>query len=143
MNDFNGQVAIVTGAGQGIGFEICRQLAKRGASVVLNDYDAELANTAAAKIRDEGGECLPLPGDASDLSFIKDLVAFAKARYGRLDVTIANAGITLFGDFYTYQPDALQKVMNLNLAGSFFLTQAAAIQMREQGSGGSILLMSS
>ncbi|MHA4843417.1 SDR family NAD(P)-dependent oxidoreductase [Flavitalea antarctica] len=143
MNDFNGQVAIVTGAGQGIGFEICRQLAQRGASVVLNDYDAELANTAAAKIRDEGGECLPLPGDASDLSFIKDLVAFAKARYGRLDVTIANAGITLFGDFYTYQPDALQRVMNLNLAGSFFLTQAAAIQMREQGSGGSILLMSS
>jgi glucose 1-dehydrogenase len=143
MNDFNGQVAIVTGAGQGIGFEICRQLAIRGALVVLNDYDAELANSAAAKIRDEGRECLPLPGDASDLSFIKELVAFAKARYGRLDVTIANAGITLFGDFYTYQPEALQRVMNLNLAGSFFLTQAAAIQMREQGSGGSILLMSS
>ena len=51
MNDFNGQVAIVTGAGQGIGFEICRQLAQRGASVVLNDYDAELANTAAAWVR--------------------------------------------------------------------------------------------
>ena len=54
MNDFNGQVAIVTGAGQGIGFEICRQLAKRGASVVLNDYDAELAKAAAGKINDEG-----------------------------------------------------------------------------------------
>jgi glucose 1-dehydrogenase len=143
MNDFNGQVAIVTGAGQGIGFEICRQLAKRGASVVLNDCDAELGNSAAARIRNEGGECLSRAGDASDVSFIKDLVNFAKAKYGRLDVTIANAGITSFGDFYTYQPEALQRVMNLNLAGSFFLTQAAAIEMRNQGSGGSILLMSS
>jgi glucose 1-dehydrogenase len=143
MNDFNGQVAIVTGAGQGIGFEICRQLAKSGASVVLNDYDAELAKTAAGKIKEEGGNCLPMPGDASDISFLKELVQFAISNYGRLDITIANAGITLFGDFYTYEPAALQKVMNLNLAGSFFLTQASAIEMRKQGTGGSILLMSS
>ena len=84
-----------------------------------------------------------MPGDASDVSFLKELVQFAISNYGRLDITIANAGITLFGDFYTYEPDALQKVMNLNLAGSFFLTQASAIEMRKQGSGGSILLMSS
>jgi glucose 1-dehydrogenase len=143
MNDFNGQVAIVTGAGQGIGYEICRQLAKRGASVVLNDFDAELATSAAEKIINEGGQCSAMPGDAADILFLKELVAFAKSKYGKLDITIANAGITLFGDFYTYQPDALQRVMNLNLAGSFFLTQAAAIEMRNQGSGGSILLMSS
>jgi glucose 1-dehydrogenase len=143
MNDFNGQVAIVTGAGQGIGYEICRQLAKRGASVVLNDFDSELATSAAEKIINEGGRCLAMPGDAADILFLKELVAFAKSKYGKLDITIANAGITLFGDFYTYQPDALQRVMNLNLAGSFFLTQAAAIEMRNQGSGGSILLMSS
>ena len=143
MNDFNGQVAIVTGAGQGIGFEICRQLAQGGALVVLNDSDAELANAAAGKIKDEGRNCLPMPGDASDVSFLKELVQFAISNYGRLDITICNAGITLFGDFYTYEPDTLQKVMNLNLAGSFFLTQASAIEMRKQGSGGSILLMSS
>jgi len=84
-----------------------------------------------------------MPGDASDVSFLKELVQFAISNYGRLDITICNAGITLFGDFYTYEPDTLQKVMNLNLAGSFFLTQASAIEMRKQGSGGSILLMSS
>lgn len=142
-NDFQGQVAIVTGAGQGIGFEICRQLAERGASVVLNDADIALANTAASKINQEGGACLAAPGDASDLSFVKELVQVTMTKFGRLDITIANAGITLFGDFFSYQPEALQRVMSLNLAGSFFLTQAAAIEMRRQGEGGSILLMSS
>ena len=55
----------------------------------------------------------------------------------------ANAGITLFADFFSYQPAALQRVMNVNLAGSFFLAQAAAKQIKTQQSGGSLLFMSS
>ena len=55
---FNGQVAIVTGAGQGIGFEICRQLALQGASVLLNDIDEKLTSSAVNKITDEGGNCI-------------------------------------------------------------------------------------
>ena len=63
--------------------------------------------------------------------------------WGRLDFAIANAGLTLYGDFFDYQPAALERVLNLNLRGSFFLAQAAARQMRDQGEGGRILLMSS
>ncbi|HEY9002452.1 MAG TPA: SDR family NAD(P)-dependent oxidoreductase, partial [Mucilaginibacter sp.] len=132
---FTNQVAIITGAGQGIGFEIARQMALSGAAVVLNDIDAALANRAVAVISAMGGKCHSFPGDASDINFIQQLVDEAVRKFGFLTITIANAGITSYGDFLEYQPDALQSVINLNLFGSFFLAQKSAIQMKKQGSG--------
>ncbi|HTN07301.1 SDR family oxidoreductase [Agriterribacter sp.] len=140
---FNEQVAIVTGAGQGIGFEIARQLCVQGASVVLNDVDEKLASQAAATIVKEGHTCMALPGDVSSPGFITAMVKETVTRFGKLTVAIANAGITLFGDFLDYPPDSLYKVMQLNLGGSFLLAQATAKQIIQQGSGGSILFMSS
>jgi len=140
---FTNQVAIITGAGQGIGFEIARQMAMSSGAVILNDIDAALANRAAAVISAMGGKCHPFPGDASDINFIQQMVDEAVRKFGFLTITIANAGITSYGEFLEYQPDALQSVINLNLFGSFFLAQKSAIQMKKQGSGGSILLMSS
>jgi 3-oxoacyl-[acyl-carrier protein] reductase len=140
---FDKQTAIVTGAGQGIGFEIARQLCLNGASVILNDVDESLANDGSNKIIDEGGTCYSMPGDASDVSFIQSMVNMALDKFGSLNIIIANAGITLFADFFEYTPESFNKVMQLNLGGSFFLAQAAAKQMKAQQSGGRILFMSS
>lgn len=140
---FSEQVAIVTGAGQGIGFEIARQLCAGGASVVLNDVDEQLATQAAETIAGEGYACVAAPGDVSSPDFIATMVRNTVRQYGKLTIAVANAGITLFGDFLDYPADSLYKVMQLNLGGSFLLAQATAKQIISQGSGGSILFMSS
>ena len=140
---FTGQVAIVTGAGQGIGFEIARQMALEGAAVLINDINEKLVKEAAGKINAAGGNCIALAGDAADINFIQQMVDLAVEKFDKLTIAIANAGITLFGDFLTYPVASLQSVMNLNLQGSFFLAQKAAQQMIKQQSGGSILFMSS
>lgn len=143
IRSFDSKVTIVTGAGQGIGFEICRQLAKEGAIVILNDLDESLAKHAAKTIRGEAGNCIAHAGDSSDLAFIDSLVDLALKKFGHLDIVIANAGITLFGDFLNYPPESFNKVMKVNLSGTFFLAQAAARQMKKQTSGGSLLFTSS
>src|SRR6185503_12996024 len=140
---FSDQSAIITGAGQGIGFEIARQLALQEASVLLNDIEEKLCSSSVSKIKEEGGKCIGLSGDAGDVSFINKMVDKAVTEFGKLDIVIANAGITLYADFFDYTPEAFNKVMQVNLAGSFFLAQAAAKKMKEQKTGGSILFMSS
>jgi len=141
---FTGKVAIITGAGQGIGFEMGKQLARSGAQIILNDLDPAFAIAATDQIQEEtGSRCIAMPGDSGDLDFIQKMVSKAVTEFGRVDIVIANAGITLFGDFLSYPPESFYRVLQVNLGGTFFLTQAAARQMIKQGNGGAILFTSS
>src|SRR5260221_6219691 len=133
---FINHVAIIPGAGQVIGFEIARQLAIEGAVVMLNDIDETKAKQATDKINKEG-ICHAMTGDASEISFIRMMINETVSRFGKLNIAIANAGITLFGDFFNYKPEHFEQVMKVNLQGSFFLAQAAAAQMKKQKDGGS------
>ncbi len=138
------KTAIVTGAGEGIGYAICDLLTMAGANVVLNDIDKTQADNAA-KVLDakRKGSCLSFAGDAGDVPTIKKMVDFARSTFGSVDFVIPNAGMSLFGDFLDFTPESFQKVMRLNLQGAFFLAQSAAKQMIRQGQGGRMIMISS
>ncbi|MEO0331545.1 MAG: SDR family NAD(P)-dependent oxidoreductase, partial [Bacteroidota bacterium] len=74
------------------------------------------------------------------MNFTQQIVEEAVSQFGRVDIVVPNAGITMFGDFFSFKPEDFHKVVDLNLRGGFFLTQAAAQQMRVQGQGGRVLL---
>lgn len=140
---FAGKVGLITGAGSGIGLALAQGLAAQGASVVLNDISSEKAESATADIRSAGGVCTAFSGDAADYETIQTMIDFTLQAYGRLDYCIANAGVTCFGNFFSYTPEAFKAVMDLNVLGTFFLCQAAANCMRERGIKGKLILMSS
>jgi glucose 1-dehydrogenase len=143
LQNFQNKTAIVTGAGQGIGYEIAHKLAMAGATVILNDIDEQLAQQASHQINIENPRCIACPGDSGQLECIHEMVDVAVKTSGNLDIVIANAGITLFGDFLSYRPESFSQVLRVNLGGTFFLAQAAAKQMKTQPGGGSLLFMSS
>ncbi len=141
---FANQTAIVTGAGEGIGYEVARQFCNEGANVLLNDISPERAQTAAQSISAQtGAHCIAAPGDVADVDTVRGLVERAVAVFGALHVCVCNAGLTSWGDFFTYDPADFQRVVEVNLRGSYFLAQAAALHFRERGDGGRIVLMSS
>ena len=137
------KVAIITGAGIGIGFEIARQLATDGVAVLLNDIDKKVVKQAVKNIRKEGGIISGLVGDSSDLTTIKKMIEKAVAKFGRLDYVIANAGITTHSRFLDYSLEQFQHLVKVNLQGTFFLAQQAAKHLIKQKEGGRIVLMSS
>jgi glucose 1-dehydrogenase len=138
------KVALITGAGTGIGEAIAGQLLEAGAKVVLNDLDPELAEkTAVAWNTRFPGKCLPFAGDAGSMDTIEKMLEFCCGKFGTLDMLVANAGLTVFGDFFDFSANDFRKILDVNMKGSFFLTQGAARIMKEHGRGGRVLLMSS
>lgn len=140
----NNKVALITGAGAGIGETLARQLLSAGSKVVLNDLNPDLAEkTAKALDRKFPGKCLSFAGDAGSMETIDEMLEFSCKKFGTLDIVVANAGLTVFGDFFDFSPKDFQKILDVNMKGAFFLTQGAAKIMKEHGRGGRVLLMSS
>lgn len=149
--NFNGDVAIVTGAGGGMGREIALLLAARGARVLVNDYggdgfgkagSADRAEAVAREIRDAGGEAVAEASAVGSAETAHRIVATAIAAFGRVDILINNAGIIAPGAIDAVTDEVLTRAIEINLLGQYRLIQAVWPQMRTQG-GGRILNVSS
>jgi glucose 1-dehydrogenase len=146
MDDrFAGKVAYITGAGAGLGYAACLALAQAGASVALNDLDPALAAAAAAQINDAIGteRVYAFPGDIADVAAVRAQVAAIGAQLGPPAICVANAGITMFGTFLDDEPARFDRLMAVNLRGTYFTAQACARAMVAQQLAGRIVLMAS
>lgn len=140
---FAGKVALVTGAGSGIGASIARALAAEGASVVVQDLDGAKAGEVAAEILAKGGKATPVKGNVADPEEMAELIRNTAGWGGALHLLVNNAGISgplvPVGD---YPIDGWKKVIDVNLNGVFYGMRYAIPEMLQAG-GGSIVNMSS
>ena len=142
---FDGKTAIVTGGAAGIGFGISKYLIENGATVVINDISEDRTHAAVEELNAlHIGTAYACVGDASSVEFIYHMVDFAVGLPdSQLEMVVANAGLTEFGDFFSFSEQSFDKVVDLNLKGTFFLAQATARQLKKQRSGGRIILIGS
>lgn len=141
--DLTGKVAVVTGAGRGLGRAYATALAAGGASVVVNDVDPDLAKEAVGAITGDGGAAVVHVGAAGDSGTADEVVATAVSEFGRLDAMITNAGILRDRVLWKMSDDDFDGVVRVHLRGTFTCARAAAVQFREQGEGGRIILAGS
>tara|TARA_B100000575_G_C22974566_1_gene562522 strand:+ start:25 stop:780 length:756 start_codon:yes stop_codon:yes gene_type:complete len=139
MKDFN-RVALVSGAAQGIGFACAEALSDDGFFVVLADINEDAVHQAAANF---GNSATGICVDMSDTEAILNLFDIVETKFGPVEILVNNAGQAKPGDFLTYEIDAFDAVINLNLRGPFITTQRAARSMIERKIEGSIINMSS
>ncbi len=137
------KVAVITGAAQGIGLACAEALAKAGAKVVLSDVQVAAGEQAVEELQGKGVEALFVECDVGDKAQVDALIERVVAAYGRLDCAVANAGIVQACDFLELSEEDFDRVIRVNLKGVFLTGQAAARQMVAQGTGGTIINMSS
>lgn len=130
-----GRVAIVTGAGQGIGEAIARLFAAQGARVVVNARTASKVAAVTAGIGQDGGEAFGLPADIGEPAGVEALVQGAIGRFGHVDVLVHNAGIFPYALLEEMDDDAWNEVLCVNLTAAFRLLRACIPSMKERGAG--------
>jgi 3-oxoacyl-[acyl-carrier protein] reductase len=133
--ELNQKIALVTGGGQGIGRVIADNLAKMGAHTVLGDVNLENAEKAAKNIRDNGGKATAVLLNVMDPVNVRQVFDLIGKEFKPLDILVNNAGITKDGLFIRMKEDDWDRVLAVNLKGSFLCGQQAAKQMMKQRSG--------
>jgi len=137
------KVALITGAGQGIGLACAQAFAREGAKVVLADLNEAAVRQAAAQLQADGAKAVFVACDVSVKAAVEKAVATAVESFGSLDILVANAGIVHAAEFLDLEEADFDRVLAVNLKGVFLAGQAAARQMVKQGGGGAIVNMSS
>ena len=131
-----GKIAVITGGGRGIGQAIAFAFTKAGAKVVITSRKAQDLEATAAEIKAFGGEVLVLPAHLGKFEEIKKVVDTVMAKYGRIDILVNNAGASpAMASVLDSDERIWDTVMNLNMKGLYFLSQAAARIMKNQGGG--------
>jgi len=129
------KVAIITGSGRGIGREMARLFAAEGAKVAVADVHEENARRTVAELTGAGGEACPVGVDITDAAQIESMTRLVVEKWGRLDILVNNAGIGLNKSFLETTLAEWQRVLAVNLTGTFLCAQAAAREMVRQGAG--------
>jgi 3-oxoacyl-[acyl-carrier protein] reductase len=130
VKKLQGKVALVTGAGRGIGRAIALKLSSEGAHVVVNDMDASVLDEVVAVIRDSGAEVTPCVGSVTDAEFPARFIALALEQYGGLDIIVNNAGFTWDNVIQKMSDDQFQAVMDVHVTAPFRILRAAADPIR-------------
>lgn len=132
MQQLTEQVALVTGAGRGIGRSIALALAGEGARVALVARTKAQLHAVQAEIEAQGGQALSLPADVSDEAAVQALVRATVQKFGRLDIVVNNAAIGVFGPLAKTRADDWDRVMAVNVRGPFLLCREAIPYLKQQ-----------
>jgi gluconate 5-dehydrogenase len=133
--DITGRVVIVTGGGRGLGAALARGFAEAGAKVVIGDQNGETAQASAAQIGERGGQAIAMGCDITDPRAVQALIDLAQQHFGALDVLVNNAGINIPKPVEDLSLDEWNRIVGVNLTGTFICCQAAGALMLAQGSG--------
>ncbi len=141
--DLSGKGAIVTGGGMGIGQAICYRLSEAGASVMVVDINVDAANETVREVTSRGGKAQAIQADASSSADARKVVDATVSAFGGVDIMVNNAGIYPLLPVMSVEESLFDKVISVNLKGSFVYAQTAAAQMIEAGKGGKIINLAS
>ncbi len=140
MFRLDNKIALITGAGSGIGKEIALVYAKQGASVVIADVNTDAAEAAVEEIATQGGVANAQMLDVADEGLVRTAIADTIQRYGRLDILVNNAGISHVGNLLETSADDWERVMAVNTRGVFLCSKYAVAQMLEQDPQGGVVI---